>query len=86
MITLKAHSKALLTYWQQTTQDSGTLQVQETIEPETVDSDVVSFFGGRRQNLKQLHQHRRKKVDDDVRLRGMKALWEFKSGGKQRRH
>lgn len=48
--------------------------MQETIEPETVDSDILSFFGGRRQNFKQLHQHRRKKVDDDVSLRGMKAL------------
>lgn len=51
-------------------------EVREVNEPETVDSDIVSLFGGRCENLKQLHQDRWKKVDDDVSLRGMKALRE----------
>lgn len=82
MITLEAHGKVLLMYWQQRTQDSKASKVQEAIEPETVDSDIVSLLGGCRENLKQLHQHRWKKVDDDVSLRGMKALREFTSGSK----
>lgn len=56
--------------------------MQKTIEPETVDSDIVSLFGGCCENLKQLHQDRWKKVDNDVSLRGMKALQEFRSGSK----
>lgn len=62
------------------------LLVQEINLPETVDSNLMSLLGCCCENLKQLHQHRWKEVDDYMSLRGMQALLEFISGWKQRQN
>lgn len=48
-------------------------------QPQAVDSDFLGVCGCCCEHVKQLHQHRRQKVDEDVGFCGVKALKEDKN-------